>query len=189
LTDALPLYEETLKLMKAKLGPDHPHTLISVNQLARAYQVARRPADALPLLRELLDKRRSQRPAQPLQIADTLAWLGSVLTDLGEAADAEPGLREGLDLREKHLPAGHWLTANLRSLLGGCLAKQQKFMDAEPLLLQGYQGLIQAKDTPPERLRQAVERLVQLYAAWAKPDKADEWHKRQQTAEKPAAPQ
>jgi hypothetical protein len=36
--DALPLLEETLKLRKAKLGPDHPDTLISMNNLAGGYQ-------------------------------------------------------------------------------------------------------------------------------------------------------
>ena len=30
---ALPLFEETLKLTKAKLGPDHPDTLRSMNNL------------------------------------------------------------------------------------------------------------------------------------------------------------
>jgi len=34
LTKALPLYEETLQLRKAKLGPDHPSTLDSMNNLA-----------------------------------------------------------------------------------------------------------------------------------------------------------
>ena len=30
---ALPLYEETLKIQKAKLGLDHPNTLITMNNL------------------------------------------------------------------------------------------------------------------------------------------------------------
>ena len=37
---ALPLMEETLKLLKAKLGPDHPDTLTSMNNLALGYQDA-----------------------------------------------------------------------------------------------------------------------------------------------------
>ena len=34
---ALPLYEETLALRKAKLGPDHPDTLQSMINLAQSY--------------------------------------------------------------------------------------------------------------------------------------------------------
>jgi hypothetical protein len=94
-------------------------------------------------------------------------------------------LREGLALRERHLPAGHWLTANMRSLLGNCLAKQRRFTDAEPLLLQGYHGLNQAKDTLPERLREALERLVQLYTTWGQKAKAEEWQKKLDEVKKP----
>ena len=34
---ALKLFEETLALQKAKLGPDHPDTLVSMNNLAGSY--------------------------------------------------------------------------------------------------------------------------------------------------------
>ena len=36
--EALALHEETLKLMKPKLGPDHPDTLPSMDNLAGAYR-------------------------------------------------------------------------------------------------------------------------------------------------------
>jgi hypothetical protein len=35
---AMPLFEERLVGQKAKLGPDHPETLVSMNNLASAYQ-------------------------------------------------------------------------------------------------------------------------------------------------------
>ena len=35
---ALPLFEKTLKLRKAKLGPEHPDTLVSMSALAMAYK-------------------------------------------------------------------------------------------------------------------------------------------------------
>ena len=51
---ALPLFEETLKLRKAKLGPEHPDTLTSMNNLAAAYQAAGKLDLALPLFEETL---------------------------------------------------------------------------------------------------------------------------------------
>ena len=51
---ALPLFEETLKLTKAKLGPDHPDTLTSMGNLASAYQDAGKLDLALPLFEETL---------------------------------------------------------------------------------------------------------------------------------------
>ena len=49
---ALPLAEETLKLEKAKLGPDNPHTLGSMDNLAIAYAGAGKLDQALPLPRD-----------------------------------------------------------------------------------------------------------------------------------------
>ena len=54
LAEALPLFEQTLELMKAKLGPEHPSTLASMNNLALAYQSAGRLAEALPLHEQTL---------------------------------------------------------------------------------------------------------------------------------------
>jgi len=60
---------------------------------------------------------------------------------------------------------------------------QKQYAAAELLLLQGYEPP-QAKDL---RLREALERLVQLYDAWGKPDKAAEWRKKLEEAAKAAA--
>jgi hypothetical protein len=47
------------------------------------------------------------------------------------------------------------------------------------VLLSGYEGLKQHQDTIPSqdhpRLTKALERLVKLYEAWGKPDKAMKW--------------
>ena len=57
---ALPLFEETLKLQKAKLGPDHPDTLMSMSNLAVAYHRAGKLDLALPLVEETLEAPESQ---------------------------------------------------------------------------------------------------------------------------------
>ena len=47
--EALKLREETLALRQAKLGPDHPLTLASRNNLAGAYYSAGRLPEAIAL--------------------------------------------------------------------------------------------------------------------------------------------
>jgi hypothetical protein len=54
--------EETLKLSAAKLGPDHPITLKSRNNLAAAYESLSRWADAESLRRENIAHRRKTEP-------------------------------------------------------------------------------------------------------------------------------
>jgi tetratricopeptide (TPR) repeat protein len=51
---AMPLWEESLKLTKAKLGADHPQTLSAMNDLATGYLEAGKRDLALPLLEESL---------------------------------------------------------------------------------------------------------------------------------------
>ena len=64
-------------------------------------------------------------------------------------------------------------------MLGGSLLGQKKYALAEPLLISGYEGLkareatIAAAGKP--RLPEAGQRLVKLYDAWGKPEKAAEW--------------
>ena len=51
---AIPIQEETLKLRKARIGPDHPDTLETMNNLAGAYTQAGKLDLAIPLFVEAL---------------------------------------------------------------------------------------------------------------------------------------
>ena len=110
--------------------------------------------------------------------AVSLARSGRALLGGGAFAEAEPLLRECLTARQKVEPDA-WTTFDTQSLLGGALLGQKKYAEAEPLLLKGYEGLkAREKAIPPQaatRLPEANERLIELYAAWGKPDEAAKW--------------
>jgi tetratricopeptide (TPR) repeat protein len=89
LDKALPLYEETLKLMKAKLGPDHPDTLTSMNNLALGYRAAGQLDKALPLLEETLKLRKAKLgPDHP----DTLTSMNNLAVGLPGRRAARQGV-------------------------------------------------------------------------------------------------
>ena len=75
-----------------------------------------------------------------------------------------------------------WTTFNTRSLLGGSLLGQKKYAEAEPLIVAGYEGMKarEAKIAAPgmPRFAEGAERVVRLYEAWGKKDKAAEWRTR-----------
>ncbi|SRR5579883_3164971 len=87
-------------------------------------------------------------------------------------------LRECLPIREAELP-DDWRRFNTSSLLGGSLLGQTKYAKAEPLIVSGYEGMTarQAKIPAQSRrsLAEAAERVVKLYEAWGKPEKAAAW--------------
>jgi tetratricopeptide (TPR) repeat protein len=183
--EAEALLKQALPEARRIWGAEDDETQTVLFNLVMALRDQHKSAEAEPLARELLRLQRAHAGDKDIPRPDTsLSLIGGVLSDCGKAAEAEPLLRECLALRQKMLPAGHWLTANTQSWLGGCLAAQQKFAEAEPLLLEGYEGMGKAKDALPRRKKEALERIVALYVAWGKPDKADAWRKKLPPADK-----
>jgi serine/threonine protein kinase len=93
--EAIKLYEETLPLTKAKLGPDHPDTLRSMNNLALSYLAAGRTPEARTLL-ETEAAAHPQFAMAGLRLAALEAWSGRQegldanrrrLLELGKAKD------------------------------------------------------------------------------------------------------
>jgi eukaryotic-like serine/threonine-protein kinase len=62
------------------------------------------------------------------------------------------------------------------------LIGQGRYAEAEPLVVTGYESMKSREASiPPEgkvRLNEAAERVVWLYEAWNKPEKANEWKAR-----------
>ena len=118
-----------------------------------------------------------------------MAYFGDNLLTQRKWAEAEPVLRECLAIREKALP-DDWLRFNAMSMLGGSLLGQGKYFEAEPLILAGYEGLKAREENIPApgkpRLAAAAERVVRLYEAWGKPEKATEQKARLGLSDLPA---
>jgi serine/threonine protein kinase len=127
-----------------------------------------------------------------------LSALTKALLDEAKLIEAETLARECLALREQLIP-DDWRTFNAQSMLGASLLGQKKYAEAEPLLLSGYAGMKQREDKIPAngklRLKETLQRLVQLYEATVQPGKAAEWNKqlaefsKAEAGEKAAAPQ
>jgi serine/threonine protein kinase/tetratricopeptide (TPR) repeat protein len=133
--------------------------------------------------RKLVKLVKSRDGAESPTYATQLHDLGANLLHQRKFENAETKLRECLDLRQKH-QSKSWRVFNTQCLLGEAILGQKQYAAAEPLLLEGYRGLRTAIqnssphdfDGPtPERLRQARERIVQLYDAWGKKTEADKW--------------
>jgi serine/threonine protein kinase/tetratricopeptide (TPR) repeat protein len=191
LAEAVAMYEETLKRSIARLGPGHPGTLTVRNNLAAAYQSSGRNEEAIGLLREVAPAiAKAFGPGHPntLRSSNRLAGL---LVQAGRWAEAEPLLRESLKITGAK-PPDDWGTFQAQSLLGACLLARGQFAEAEPLLVSGYEGLkareskLSALDRP--RPAEAAARVVRLYEAWGKPEKADEWRRKLGAGELPADP-
>ncbi len=146
---------------------------ISIQQEATAL------SQSEPEKKDLASRLNLYRSNLPYRDHGRLADMVRALLESGKYVEAEPLARECLALREKQIP-DDWRAFNARSMLGGALLGQKKYgEETEVMLLNGYEGMKQRENTIPPagrpRLKEALQRLVQLYAETNRPDQAAEW--------------
>ena len=118
------------------LGPDHPSTLASRNNLAYAYRDAGRLDDAIPLFEQNLeDRTRILGPDHP----DTLTSrnnLANAYQAAGRLTDAIPLFEQNLDDRTRILGPHHPHTLTSRNNLANAYQAAGRLDDAIPLFEQ-----------------------------------------------------
>jgi tetratricopeptide (TPR) repeat protein len=182
LVEAEATLREALAIRTKFLGKDDAATASTANALGGVLQEQGKFADAEAIFRERLERLRSQASSDDGSSAAALAQMTSLLLAQKKYVEAEPLARECLAIREKKMPDS-WLTFNAQSTLGGSLLGQAKYAEAEPLLLSGYEGMKQREaeirsDMRATRLKEAIERLVQLYEETKQPEKAAQWREK-----------
>jgi len=178
LAEAETLQRSSVDIARRTLGDRHMETLVFMGNLADTYRREGKLAEATVLIRETLELRRAALgPTHPHTII-ALAQLGDLLLRQEKSAEAEPVLRESLAAQLQADP-NSWTAAAARANLGTALARLQRFAEAEPLLLDGYRDLAAHTERIPALRRSIVqetrEHLVELYTAWAKPERAAEF--------------
>jgi serine/threonine protein kinase len=187
-SEAEPLLRETLQWQRKFYPAGHPDLARGLYQLGVCLVDKGEGKQAALLLQEALQIQRKALPEGHCYIGGSLAALGWALTMDGRAKEAEPLLGECLQIRRRTLPKGHWLTANAESLLGGCLTARKRYQEAEQLLLSGFAALKAAQGAPRKRIEQALDRIIALYEAWGKPEKAAEWRTKKSNKPREAPP-
>jgi Tfp pilus assembly protein PilF len=132
-SNARPLFERALAIREKALGPEHPDTTTSLNNLAVLLQDQGDPARARPLYeRTLAIRERALGPEHP-DTGMTLNNLAHLLQDQGDFAGARPLCERALAIREKALGPEHPNTATSLGNLAYLLQAQGDLAGARPL--------------------------------------------------------
>jgi tetratricopeptide (TPR) repeat protein len=137
---ALPLFEEAWRQRKAKLGPDHPDTLIALDKLAVGYHAAGRIDAALPLFEEAWRQRKAKLGPDH---ADTLKALDNLAVGYSSAKRLDrsvPLCEEALKLREQKLGRDHPDTLQMVANLGVSYRDAGRLSEALPLLGEAHRA-------------------------------------------------
>ena len=169
---AEPLFREALEMNRRLLGEEHREVAINLNNLALLLRDTTRYDEAEALLqRSLAMERKIFGPSHP-EVVAVVVNLANVLQRKGDLAAAESMYREALELKRKTYPETHWEVATVKGLIGGCLIAGRRYGEAEPLLLESYPVIQAAFGSSHNRTISILRRLVELYNAWGKPQKA-----------------
>jgi tetratricopeptide (TPR) repeat protein len=130
---AISLFEETLQDCKAKLGPEHPQTLLCVNNLALAYLNAGKPDLALPLLEATLKLTKDKLGPEHPQTLSSMNNLAAAYKDARKLDLALPLFEETLKLSKAKLGPNHPYTCSYMNNLATAYGDAGKLDLALPL--------------------------------------------------------
>ena len=166
------LLRQALALGRQRLGDKHRDVAATLNKLSSVLRQQGKYDEAASASLEALQIAASALGDDHTDVAVYKANLARVHLARKDAAAAESLLREALAIRQRAYPAGHWRIGEAEGLLGETLSALGRYDEAEGMLLDAHRLL---KDGPGWEGREAkatLLRLVALYEAWGRPEKA-----------------
>lgn len=158
--------EQVLARRREVLGPDHPDTLTSLNNLAVACQAMCQMDRAVPLIEDaLLPKRKKLGPEHPDSL-DSLYNLACAYHRVNREADAAAVFEELFHHEQSRYAPNHWRPAVTQFILGATRLNESKFAGAERALLAAEPVLAAGPAEAVAKHGQCVRALIRLYESW-----------------------
>ena len=169
---AEPLFQRALKIREKALGPEHPDTAKSLNNLAVLYDEMGDYAKAEPLLQRALKIDEKALGSEHPETATGLSHLAHLYDYMGDYAKAEPLFQRALKIDEKALGPEHPDTASGLLNLAVLYDEMGDYAKAEPLLQRALK--IDEKALGPEHPNTAkgLNNLAALYSLMGDPKEA-----------------
>jgi tetratricopeptide (TPR) repeat protein len=176
---ALPLFVAEAAGRKIRQGPTDKSTIDALYYVADTMSKLERRVDEEQVWTELVSIKRVSQPPDVKLLAGYLARLGKCQLLLQKFPAAETNLRESLALYLTQ-QSQEARTAQVKSLLGEALVKLERYDEAESLLIDACTALAEHKSQLAEedresQLRRSVERIIELYQRWGRPDDVKKW--------------
>ncbi len=166
---------EVLRIRRQVLGEEHPDYAWSMFNYADFLVQEARYREAAEWSRKVLALRGKTLDDPHPAVSTAIQVLGRALAGMDSLEQAEALLRESLALRREHFPPGHWIIASSVSHLGAIVTLTGRFEEAESLLVAGERELLALRGPQAQPVKDARQRLVDLYMAWGKPEEAAKW--------------
>ena len=130
---AEPLYQRSLKIREAKLGPDHPDVAGSLDNLANLYYAMGQNAKAEPLFQRSLKINEAKLGPDHPDVASSLNNLANLYKDMAQYAKAEPLYQRSLKIKRSEAGTGPPRCGCEPQQPGETCTGQGHYAKAEPL--------------------------------------------------------
>jgi serine/threonine protein kinase len=130
---AVEVFQKALATRKAKLGPDHPDTLASMDNLACAYLTSGQLAAAVPLFEETLVKRKARLGSDHSDTLGSMNNLAEAYEVNGQLGKAMPLFEETLEKSKAKLGLDHPDTLDSMHNLAAAYWRNGELAKAVPL--------------------------------------------------------
>jgi serine/threonine protein kinase/Flp pilus assembly protein TadD len=180
--DSLADYSEAEQLFREILETSHKAfaqtdmiTLLAVGNLANVLKRTGRYEEAEPLCLKALELRRQVLGEDHPYAIDSLKGLGLLRAHQGRYEEAEKLLTESLERRRRVQGPEHKRAIRNMVHLGWVYTEQQRYSEAETLLLDAFELSYRVLGPLDKVTIESIGKIVELYEAWGKPEKAEEW--------------
>lgn len=180
---ALEYSRESLATYRRVYPGDHPDVAYGLQNLAGWLVEQGEYETAEGMLTEALAMNQRIFPDDHPDIAITRSGIAYLML---ETDQPEQALQLALAANEYLTTAygdDHWRTAWARSMQGAALTALQRFDEAEILTVPAYESLKNNSAARPAQVRDALQRVVELYEAWDRPNEAQRYREQVSLAE------
>jgi tetratricopeptide (TPR) repeat protein len=176
--EAEPLYERSLRIREAALGPDHPSVGTALNNLAELYRVQGKYDLAEPLYERVNTIFEVALGPDHPDVGMSCGNLAGLYEATGRLEDAEPLRERELAIMENALPEGHPNIGTALSNLAGLYDAQGKYDLAEPLYERVNTIFEVALGPDHPDVGTSLNNLAGLYSTQGKYDRAEPFYER-----------
>lgn len=172
---AEPYYRAGLAGNRRVLGNEHPRTLAAISNMGELMASLGRIEEAEAYYREAVVGSTSVLGNNHPHTLGYLKNLGDILLAQSKLEEAEKTLAAMWQGATATLGKDQPDRGRYAAEYGRSLAMLQQFERAEPLLLEAHEILVRTEGSDSDQTRLAVEYLVELYAAWERPESLLRW--------------
>ncbi|MDO9229340.1 MAG: tetratricopeptide repeat protein [Syntrophales bacterium] len=177
-TEAIPLSERIRAICEKALGPEHPSTATSLNNLAELYRTLGAYGKAEPLYRRSLAIREKVLEANHPDTAQSLNNLAGLYYDMGSYDRAEPLFKRALAISENSLGPNHPDTARSLNNLAVLYENMRTYDKAEALHRQALAICEKALGAEHPHTATSLNSLASLYNNMGVYEKAEPLYRR-----------